>query len=48
MLLAREVLRDPHWPLRAAYALGDTDADLAGAVPAGRPLMSVPWPRLNS
>ena len=47
VLLARELLRDPHWPLRAAYELGETDADaVAGAVPAGRPLMSVPWPRL--
>ena len=23
VLLARELLRDPHWPLRAAYELGD-------------------------
>jgi 2,4-dienoyl-CoA reductase-like NADH-dependent reductase (Old Yellow Enzyme family) len=26
VLLARELLRDPHWPLRAAYELGDADA----------------------
>jgi 2,4-dienoyl-CoA reductase-like NADH-dependent reductase (Old Yellow Enzyme family) len=28
VLLGRELLRDPHWPLRAAYELGDTDSDL--------------------
>ncbi len=28
VLLARELLRDPHWPLRAAYELGETDTDL--------------------
>jgi 2,4-dienoyl-CoA reductase-like NADH-dependent reductase (Old Yellow Enzyme family) len=28
VLLGRELLRDPHWPLRAAYELGETDADL--------------------
>jgi 2,4-dienoyl-CoA reductase-like NADH-dependent reductase (Old Yellow Enzyme family) len=28
VLLARELLREPHWPLRAAYELGDTDAGL--------------------
>jgi 2,4-dienoyl-CoA reductase-like NADH-dependent reductase (Old Yellow Enzyme family) len=28
VLLARELLRDPHWPLRAAYELGDADAGL--------------------
>jgi 2,4-dienoyl-CoA reductase-like NADH-dependent reductase (Old Yellow Enzyme family) len=28
VLLARELLRDPHWPLRAAYELGETDLDL--------------------
>lgn len=28
VLLARELLRDPHWPLRAARELGETDADL--------------------
>lgn len=28
VLLARELLRDPHWPLRAAYELGETDQDL--------------------
>jgi 2,4-dienoyl-CoA reductase-like NADH-dependent reductase (Old Yellow Enzyme family) len=28
VLLARELLRDPHWPLRAAYELGETDAEL--------------------
>jgi len=28
VLLGRELLRDPHWPLRAAYELGDSDADL--------------------
>ncbi|HET7328860.1 MAG TPA: NADH:flavin oxidoreductase/NADH oxidase [Nocardioidaceae bacterium] len=26
VLLARELLREPHWPLRAAYELGETDA----------------------
>jgi 2,4-dienoyl-CoA reductase-like NADH-dependent reductase (Old Yellow Enzyme family) len=28
VLLARELLRDPHWPLRAAYELGETETDL--------------------
>jgi 2,4-dienoyl-CoA reductase-like NADH-dependent reductase (Old Yellow Enzyme family) len=28
VLLARELLRDPHWPLRAAHELGETDTDL--------------------
>jgi 2,4-dienoyl-CoA reductase-like NADH-dependent reductase (Old Yellow Enzyme family) len=28
VLLGRELLRDPHWPLRAAYELGETDANL--------------------
>jgi 2,4-dienoyl-CoA reductase-like NADH-dependent reductase (Old Yellow Enzyme family) len=28
VLLARELLRDPHWPLRAAYELGDDDTAL--------------------
>ena len=28
VLLARELLRDPHWPLRAAYELGETDTGL--------------------
>ena len=28
VLLARELLREPHWPLRAAYELGDTRAGL--------------------
>ncbi len=28
VLLARELLRDPHWPLRAAYELGEADDDL--------------------
>ncbi len=28
VLLARELLRDPHWPLRAAYGLGETVSDL--------------------
>jgi len=28
VLLARELLRDPHWPLRAAYELGETDSGL--------------------
>jgi 2,4-dienoyl-CoA reductase-like NADH-dependent reductase (Old Yellow Enzyme family) len=28
VLLARELLREPHWPLRAAYELGETDTDL--------------------
>jgi len=28
VLLARELLRDPHWPLRAAYELGETDLDI--------------------
>ena len=28
VLLGRELLRDPHWPLRAAYELGETDAGL--------------------
>jgi 2,4-dienoyl-CoA reductase-like NADH-dependent reductase (Old Yellow Enzyme family) len=28
VLLGRELLRDPHWPLRAAYELGETDTDL--------------------
>jgi len=28
VLLARELLRDPHWPLRAAYELGETDEAL--------------------
>jgi 2,4-dienoyl-CoA reductase-like NADH-dependent reductase (Old Yellow Enzyme family) len=28
VLLARELLRDPHWPLRAAYELGESDTDL--------------------
>jgi 2,4-dienoyl-CoA reductase-like NADH-dependent reductase (Old Yellow Enzyme family) len=28
VLLARELLREPHWPLRAAYELGETDAKL--------------------
>ena len=28
VLLARELLRDPHWPLRAAYELGETGTDL--------------------
>lgn len=28
VLLGRELLRDPHWPLRAAYELGETDSDL--------------------
>jgi hypothetical protein len=29
VLLARELLRDPHWPVRAARALGQTTADMA-------------------
>jgi 2,4-dienoyl-CoA reductase-like NADH-dependent reductase (Old Yellow Enzyme family) len=28
VLLGRELLRDPHWPLRAAYELGESDTDL--------------------
>jgi 2,4-dienoyl-CoA reductase-like NADH-dependent reductase (Old Yellow Enzyme family) len=28
VLLARELLRDPHWPLRAAYELGETETGL--------------------
>ncbi|HEU5036273.1 MAG TPA: NADH:flavin oxidoreductase/NADH oxidase [Nocardioides sp.] len=28
VLLARELLREPHWPLRAAYELGEPDLDL--------------------
>lgn len=28
VLLARELLREPHWPLRAASELGDADVDL--------------------
>jgi 2,4-dienoyl-CoA reductase-like NADH-dependent reductase (Old Yellow Enzyme family) len=28
VLLARELLREPHWPLRAAFELGETDTDL--------------------
>jgi 2,4-dienoyl-CoA reductase-like NADH-dependent reductase (Old Yellow Enzyme family) len=28
VLLARELLREPHWPLRAAFELGETDVDL--------------------
>lgn len=28
VLLGRELLRDPHWPLRAAYELGETGTDL--------------------
>ncbi|GAA4752199.1 NADH:flavin oxidoreductase/NADH oxidase [Nocardioides endophyticus] len=28
VLLGRELLRDPHWPLRAAYELGETDSSL--------------------
>jgi 2,4-dienoyl-CoA reductase-like NADH-dependent reductase (Old Yellow Enzyme family) len=28
VLLARELLRDPHWPLRAADELGETETDL--------------------
>ena len=28
VLLARELLREPHWPLRAAYELGETDPSL--------------------
>jgi len=28
VLLARELLREPHWPLRAAYELGETDLAL--------------------
>jgi 2,4-dienoyl-CoA reductase-like NADH-dependent reductase (Old Yellow Enzyme family) len=28
VLLGRELLRDPHWPLRAAYELGETDSGL--------------------
>jgi 2,4-dienoyl-CoA reductase-like NADH-dependent reductase (Old Yellow Enzyme family) len=28
ILLARELLREPHWPLRAAAELGETDLDL--------------------
>lgn len=28
VLLARELLREPHWPLRAAYELGDDATDL--------------------
>jgi 2,4-dienoyl-CoA reductase-like NADH-dependent reductase (Old Yellow Enzyme family) len=28
VLLGRELLRDPHWPLRAAYELGETDSEL--------------------
>ena len=28
VLLARELLRDPHWPLRAAHELGETQDDL--------------------
>jgi 2,4-dienoyl-CoA reductase-like NADH-dependent reductase (Old Yellow Enzyme family) len=28
VLLGRELLRDPHWPLRAAYELGETETDL--------------------
>src|SRR6478752_1919815 len=27
VLLGRELLRDPHWPLRAAYELGETETD---------------------
>jgi 2,4-dienoyl-CoA reductase-like NADH-dependent reductase (Old Yellow Enzyme family) len=29
VLLARELLRDPHWPVRAARALGQPTADMA-------------------
>ena len=37
ILLGRELLRDPHWPLRAAYELGDTDAtDLLWPAPYRR------------
>ena len=28
VLLGRELLRDPHWPLRAAYELGETETEL--------------------
>jgi 2,4-dienoyl-CoA reductase-like NADH-dependent reductase (Old Yellow Enzyme family) len=28
VLLARELLREPHWPLRAAYELGETGTEL--------------------
>jgi len=28
VLLGRELLRDPHWPLRAAYELGEANTDL--------------------
>lgn len=28
VLLARELLREPHWPLRAAYELGETETEL--------------------
>ena len=35
VLLARELLRDPYWPLHAADELGH-DAAVAGAVPARR------------
>ena len=28
VLLGRELLREPHWPLRAAHELGETDTDL--------------------
>jgi 2,4-dienoyl-CoA reductase-like NADH-dependent reductase (Old Yellow Enzyme family) len=28
ILLGRELLREPHWPLRAAYELGEVDTDL--------------------
>ena len=34
VLLARELLRDPYWPLHAARALG-ADVALARSVPAG-------------
>ena len=36
VLLARELLRDPYWPLHAARELGFADA-LARAIPACRP-----------
>ena len=34
VLLARELLRDPHWPLRAAAELGDDDRPGRTSTPA--------------
>ena len=38
VLLARELLRDPYWPLHAARALGADDRLLAGTIHAGEAL----------